>query len=71
MPPGGLTLAVLEATAGAGLAVFLTFLHARVAGEETLGLKQRAQVDVHGQQSAGKTVADGAGLAVGAAAADA
>src|SRR5260221_5976492 len=66
----GSTLAVLEAFARPGLAVFFAFAFEGIAGEQTLGLEGGAQIDVGGQQGAGDAVPDGAGLAVGTAALD-
>ena len=64
-----LALAELRRATGSLEAVLLTFLHARVAGQEAGLLQGRAQLGVVLQQRAGQAVADGAGLA-GAAAAD-
>src|SRR5882757_1492472 len=64
----GSTLAVLEAFARPGLAVFFAFAFAGIAGEQTLGLKRGAQIDVGFKQGAGDAVPDGTGLAVGTAA---
>ena len=58
----------LEAAAGAGLAGLLAFLHARIAGEETGLLEDGAEVLVGLDEGAGDAVAQGAGLAGGAAA---
>src|SRR5882724_1338511 len=66
----GSTLAVLEAFARPGLAVFFAFAFAGIAGEQTLGLEGGAQIDVGLQKGTGDAVPDGAGLAVGAAALD-
>jgi hypothetical protein len=66
----GSTFAILEAFAGAGLAVFFAFPFAGIAGQQALGLEGGAQIDIALGQGAGDAVPDSAGLAVGAAALD-
>jgi hypothetical protein len=65
-----LTLAELEAFAGAGLTVLLTFAHTRIAGQETSGLKRSAQGGVDFEQRTSDAVANSAGLASRTAAFD-
>ncbi len=62
----GLALAELEALTGTRLAVFLTFLHTRIASEVSAGLQGWAEGGVDFEQGAGDAVAHGAGLAGGA-----
>src|SRR6266545_3962779 len=64
-----LTLTILETFAGARLPVFLALAHARIAGEQAVGLERRTQIGIGEQQSAGYPVPHRAGLAVGADAA--
>ena len=64
------TFRELETFARAGLAVFLAFLHARIAREEALGFQCAPQGRVKLQQRPGNAVANRAGLAVGTAAGD-
>ncbi len=67
-PVAELTLRELEAFASAGLTGFLTLFHAAVAGEAAGLLESGARGLVSEDESAGETVADGAGLAGDAAA---
>src|SRR5665213_751811 len=69
--PLRLTLAILEAFARAGLAVFLAFPHAGVARQQAGGLQGRTQRRVYVQQRPRYSVADGASLAGWPAAFDA
>src|SRR5687768_9519670 len=59
----GLTLAILETFASAGLAVFLTFAHTRIASQVTVRLERGAKSGVRFEQRARNAVANGAGLA--------
>src|SRR5438270_13460121 len=65
-----LALAVLEAFASPGLAVFLALTHTRVAGEETFRFERGTQVRIRRDQSARKTVTNCACLAVRTTTAD-
>src|SRR5439155_17511379 len=65
-----LPFTVLETFASARLAVLLSFAHARVAGEQAVGLERRTQIGVGGQERARDAVPHRAGLAGGTAAAD-
>ena len=67
-PVAELTLRELEALAGTGLTGFLTLFHAAVAGKATGLLESGAGSLIGENESAGETVADGAGLAGNAAA---
>ena len=58
-----LTLRELEAAAGLGLAVLLTLDHARIAGQEALGLQRRAQHRVPAAHGVRQAVAHGTRLA--------
>src|SRR4051812_29795922 len=66
----GLALAELQALAGARLAVFLTFLHTRIAGEKSLCLESGTEVRIRFEEGARDAVPDRTGLAVRAAAGD-
>src|SRR4029453_14053567 len=64
LPPSiRLTFTELEALAGAGHAVLLALLRARIAREETVLLQLRAQLGVELAERTGDPQADGAGLA--------
>ena len=65
-----LSLGELGRAAGGFQAVLLALLHSGVAGQEPGGLQRGTISGVHHQKSSGDTVADGAGLAGHAAAAD-
>ena len=67
-PVAELTLRELEALAGTGLTGFLTLFHAAVAGKATGLLESGAGRLIGENESAGETVADGAGLTGNAAA---
>src|ERR1700730_2687173 len=64
----GLTLAELEALAGALLPVLLAFLHARIARQKTVLAQARAQFRIEERQRAGKPHAHRARLPTHAAA---
>jgi len=57
MEQKGLALAVLEATACAGLTILLTLLHTRIACQQPCGLQQWTQVRVHVKQGTGNPMA--------------
>jgi hypothetical protein len=66
----GSALRELEAAAGAGLAVLLAFLDARVAGQQAARLQDAAEFRLAADEGAGDAVAQGEGLSDLAAAAD-
>lgn len=68
MPAGALALAELEALAGTGATSFLAFLHAGIAGQQALLAEQGAVFLVNHDEGTGNGKADGARLAVDAAA---
>src|SRR5256885_7342760 len=57
------TLAVLKPFPSARLAVLLALAHARIAGEQAVGLERRTQVGVGLQQGASNAMPHGASLA--------
>src|SRR5918992_1094051 len=65
-----LPLGVLELLAGAGLPVLLALPHARIARKQSGLLERQPQLVVEARERAREAVADGAGLAGGAAALD-
>ena len=64
------TLGELRRAASCLQAVFLSFLHSRVTGQEASGFQRGTEFGVDAQQSAGNAMTDGAGLAGHAAALD-
>src|SRR6185369_2601682 len=57
-----LTLAVLEAFSGPGLAVLFTLAHTRIARQQTVRFERGPKINIRLQQSARDTVSHGARL---------
>src|SRR5262252_6048585 len=61
--PVDLSLAVLEPLARAGLAVFFSFAHTRIASEQSFCFQCRSEVSIDRKQCASQSVSDGTSLA--------